>query len=125
MSSADDKIKMPINEPAYGKRKSQIEEYVDFYDGAGIQHIALRTDNIIRDVTNLRERGIEFITVPDSYYVTMKERLTRQGMKVDEDLATLQELGILIDFDEGGYLLQLFTKVMDEKKLPRIMLTSH
>ncbi|KKY14037.1 putative 4-hydroxyphenylpyruvate dioxygenase [Phaeomoniella chlamydospora] len=110
MSSADDKIKMPINEPAYGKRKSQIEEYVDFYDGAGIQHIALRTDNIIRDVTNLRERGIEFITVPDSYYVTMKERLTRQGMKVDEDLATLQELGILIDFDEGGYLLQLFTK---------------
>lgn len=110
MASPDEVIKMPINEPAAGKKRSQIEEYVDFYGGSGVQHIALRTDDIIRDVTNLKSRGIEFITVPASYYTAMAERLKRQGMKLNEDFATLQELGILIDFDEGGYLLQLFTK---------------
>ena len=110
MASADENIKIPLNEPAVGIRKSQIEEYVDFYGGSGIQHIALRTDNIIRDVMNLGERGVEFISVPESYYELMAKRLERAGMKLDEDFETLKKLGILIDFDEGGYLLQLFTK---------------
>ncbi|KIV84729.1 4-hydroxyphenylpyruvate dioxygenase [Exophiala sideris] len=110
MASPDEKIKMPINEPAKGIRKSQIEEYVDWYNGAGVQHIALRTDDIISTVTNMRERGIEFISVPDTYYASMAKRLENAGMKLNEDFAALKELGILIDFDEGGYLLQLFTK---------------
>ncbi|EXJ80924.1 4-hydroxyphenylpyruvate dioxygenase 1 [Capronia epimyces CBS 606.96] len=110
MASPDEKIKMPINEPAKGLKKSQIEEYVDFYNGAGVQHIALRTDDIITTVTNLKERGIEFISVPDSYYEAMSKRLESAGMQLNEDFAALQKLGILIDFDEGGYLLQLFTK---------------
>merc|ERR1711939_203348 len=110
MASADEKIKMPINEPAVGKKKSQIEEYVDFYGGAGVQHIALRTDDIITTVHNMMERGVEFITVPATYYAAMEERLSRSGLKLDEDFDRLQELGILIDFDEGDYLLQLFTK---------------
>lgn len=110
MASADERIKMPINEPAKGLKKSQIEEYVDFYNGAGVQHIALRTDDIIRDVTNLRERGIEFITIPETYYENMEKRLKAVGLKLDQDFETLKQLGILIDFDEGGYLLQLFTK---------------
>jgi 4-hydroxyphenylpyruvate dioxygenase len=115
MASANEKIKMPLNEPAKGIRKSQIEEYVDFYNGAGVQHIALRTDNIIRDVANLVERGVEFISVPDTYYDLIGKRLDSAGMKLDEDFETLKKLGILIDFDEGGYLLQLFTKV---RRLP-------
>ncbi|OAL32567.1 hypothetical protein AYO20_07877 [Fonsecaea nubica] len=110
MASPDEKIKMPINEPAKGIRKSQIEEYIDFYNGAGVQHIALRTDDIITTVTNLKERGIEFISVPDTYYETMSKRLESAGMKLNEDFTALKKLGILIDFDEGGYLLQLFTK---------------
>ena len=111
MASPNEKIKMPLNEPAKGIRKSQIEEYVDFYNGAGVQHIALRTENIIRAVTNMMERGIEFISVPESYYDLMAKRLEKEGMHLEEDFETLKKLGILIDFDEGGYLLQLFTKV--------------
>lgn len=110
MASPDEVIKMPINEPAKGIRKSQIEEYVDFYSGAGVQHIALRTDDIIRDVSNLLERGVEFIKVPDSYYDLMEKRLSTAGVRVTQDFETLKKLGILIDFDENGYLLQLFTK---------------
>lgn len=110
MASPDEKIKMPINEPAKGLKKSQIEEYVDFYNGAGVQHIALRTDDIIRDVRNLAERGVEFIKVPDTYYATMQQRLSAAGLELDQDFETLKQLGILIDFDAGGYLLQLFTK---------------
>ena len=89
MASPDEKIKMPINEPAKGVRKSQIEEYVDFYNGAGVQHIALRTDDIILTVTNLRERGIEFISVPDTYYEAMSKRLAKAGMKLNEDFSAL------------------------------------
>ncbi|RMD42952.1 hypothetical protein DV735_g2199, partial [Chaetothyriales sp. CBS 134920] len=110
MASPDERIKMPINEPAVGVRKSQIEEYVDYYSGPGVQHIALRTDDIIRDVTNLSERGIEFISVPPSYYELMEKRLAAAGLKLTQDFETLKRLGILIDFDEHGYLLQLFTK---------------
>ena len=114
MASPDERIKMPLNEPAKGIRKSQIEEYVDFYNGAGVQHIALRTDDIVRDVTNLMERGIEFISVPESYYELIMSRLAKVGLKLEEDFEILKKLGILIDFDEGGYLLQLFTKVISD-----------
>ncbi|KAL1966943.1 hypothetical protein VTN77DRAFT_3687 [Rasamsonia byssochlamydoides] len=110
MSSPNDIVKMPINEPAKGKKKSQIEEYVDFYDGPGVQHIALLTDNIIRDIANMKARGVEFIKVPDTYYEAMRERLKKAGKVLEEDFETLRSLDILIDFDEGGYLLQLFTK---------------
>lgn len=110
MSSPNDVVKMPINEPAKGKKQSQIEEYVDFYGGPGVQHIALRTDNIVRDITNLKARGVEFIKVPETYYDSMKMRLKKSGLKLNEDFEVLKSLDILIDFDEGGYLLQLFTK---------------
>tara|TARA_R100000935_G_C2822776_1_gene160628 strand:- start:193 stop:1332 length:1140 start_codon:yes stop_codon:yes gene_type:complete len=106
MSNGNGRIKFPINEPAEGKRKSQIEEYIDFYNGAGVQHIALATDNIIETVTNLRDRGVEFLFVPEAYYDTVLERVG----EIDEDLAPLKELGVLIDRDDEGYLLQIFTK---------------
>ena len=111
MASPSDVVKMPINEPAKGQKQSQIEEYIEFYGGAGVQHIALRTNDIIRDITNLKARGVEFISVPDTYYDAMKMRLKKQGVVLNEDFETLKSLDILIDFDEGGYLLQLFTKV--------------
>jgi len=110
MASPDEMVKMPINEPAKGKKQSQIEEYVDFYDGAGVQHIALLTDNIIRDIRSLRARGVEFIKVPETYYEDMRVRLKKAGMALEEDFETIRSLDILIDFDEGGYLLQIFTK---------------
>lgn len=106
MSNGNGRIKFPINEPAEGRKKSQIEEYIDFYNGAGVQHMALATDNIIETVTALRDRGVEFLTVPSSYY---EDVLDRVG-EIDEDLAPLKELGILIDKDDEGYLLQIFTK---------------
>ncbi|KAL3452599.1 Glyoxalase/Bleomycin resistance protein/Dihydroxybiphenyl dioxygenase [Aspergillus insuetus] len=110
MASPNDVVKMPINEPAKGKKQSQIEEYVDFYNGAGVQHIALLTDDIIRDITNLKARGVDFIKVPDTYYEDIKIRLKKAGLKLYEDFETIRSLDILIDFDENGYLLQLFTK---------------
>ncbi|MEJ1221284.1 4-hydroxyphenylpyruvate dioxygenase [Sediminicola sp. 1XM1-17] len=106
MSNGNGRIKFPINEPAEGKKKSQIEEYIEFYNGAGVQHMALATDNIIETVTALQNRGVEFLTVPASYY---EDVLDRVG-EIDEDLAPLSELGILIDRDDEGYLLQIFTK---------------
>ncbi|KAH9883091.1 hypothetical protein J1614_000461 [Plenodomus biglobosus] len=110
MSSPGDVVKMPINEPAKGKKQSQIEEYVDFYGGPGVQHIALRTPDIVAAITNLKARGVEFIKVPDTYYDMMRLRLKKAGMQLNEDFEVLRSLDILIDFDEGGYLLQLFTK---------------
>ncbi|MEL7222346.1 MAG: 4-hydroxyphenylpyruvate dioxygenase, partial [Bacteroidota bacterium] len=106
MSNGNGRIKFPINEPAAGLRKSQIEEYLDFYEGAGIQHLAVATNDIIETVTQLRERGIEFLRVPGTYY---DELLDRVG-EIEEDLAPLRELGILVDRDDEGYLLQIFTK---------------
>lgn len=106
MSNGNGRIKFPINEPAEGKKKSQIEEYIDFYNGAGVQHIALATDNIIDTVTKLRDRGVEFLYVPEVYYDTVLDRVG----EIDEDLEPLKELGVLIDRDEEGYLLQIFTK---------------
>ncbi|WP_299533119.1 4-hydroxyphenylpyruvate dioxygenase [Ulvibacterium sp.] len=106
MSNGNGRIKFPINEPADGRKKSQIEEYIEFYNGAGVQHMALATDNIIQTVTSLRNRGVEFLTVPVSYY---EDVLDRVG-EIDEDLTPLRDLGILVDRDEEGYLLQIFTK---------------
>lgn len=106
MSNGNGRIKFPINEPAEGKKKSQVEEYLDFYGGAGIQHIAVATDNIIATVKTLQSRGIEFLRVPSTYY---DDLLSRVG-HIDEDLNPLRELGILVDRDEEGYLLQIFTK---------------
>ncbi|PCH68792.1 MAG: 4-hydroxyphenylpyruvate dioxygenase [Bacteroidetes bacterium] len=106
MTNGNGRIKFPINEPAEGKKKSQIEEYIDFYNGAGVQHIAIATDNIVESVTAMKARGVEFLYVPDSYYDDVLDRVG----KIDEDLEPLRELGILIDRDDEGYLLQLFTK---------------
>lgn len=106
----DENIKMPINEPAPGKRKSQIQEFCDFYGGPGVQHIALRTNNIIDAVTNMKARGCEFLTIPDTYYDNLRVSLAQCGTKVAEDLDVIQKLKILVDFDDKGYLLQIFTK---------------
>lgn len=114
MSNGNGRIKFPINEPADGRKKSQIEEYIEFYNGAGVQHMALATDNIIETVTSLRNRGVEFLTVPVSYY---EDVLDRVG-EIDEDLEPLRDLGILIDRDDEGYLLQIFTKpILDRPTL--------
>jgi 4-hydroxyphenylpyruvate dioxygenase len=110
MSNGNGRVKFPINEPAEGKKKSQIEEYINFYRGSGVQHIAVATDNIVETVTALKERGVEFLYVPTTYYNDILERVG----PIEEDLEPLQRLGILIDRDEDGYLLQLFTKpIMD------------
>lgn len=111
MQNDTGKVKFPINEPAKGKRKSQIEEYLDFYESPGVQHIAMITGNIIETVSALRDRGIEFLTVPKTYY---DDVLNRVG-KIDEDLEPLSKLGILIDRDEDGYLLQIFTKPVEDR----------
>jgi len=106
MSNGNGRIKFPINEPAEGRKKSQIEEYIEFYKGAGVQHIAVATDNIVETVTQMRDRGVEFLYVPDTYYDNLKERVG----EIDEDINILKEHGILVDRDDEGYLLQLFTK---------------
>jgi 4-hydroxyphenylpyruvate dioxygenase len=106
MSNGSGRIKFPINEPAEGRKKSQIEEYIDFYNGAGVQHIAVATNNIIETVAQLRERGVEFLRVPEVYYDDVLDRVG----EIDEDLEPLKELNILIDRDDEGYLLQIFTK---------------
>jgi 4-hydroxyphenylpyruvate dioxygenase len=106
MSNGNGRIKFPINEPAEGKKKSQIEEYIQFYNGPGVQHIAVATDDIVATVSAMRDRGVEFLYVPDSYYNDLIERVG----EIDEDVEVLKKHGILIDRDEEGYLLQLFTK---------------
>lgn len=111
MQNGSGKIKFPINEPAMGKKKSQIEEYLDFYKSAGAQHIALSTANILDTVTELRERGIEFLTVPTTYYSELQSRVG----KIEEDVSVLEELGILVDRDDDGYLLQIFTKPIEDR----------
>lgn len=111
MSNGDGFVKFPINEPAEGKKKSQVEEYLDFYDGEGCQHVALATNDIVATVTQLQQRGIEFLKVPNSYY---DDLISRVG-KIDEDLAPLKELGILVDRDDEGYLLQIFSKPVEDR----------
>lgn len=111
VSNGNGYIKFPINEPADGKRKSQIEEYLDFYQGAGVQHIALATNDIVKTVTELRKRGIEFLYVPDNYYDDLKQRVG----EIDEEIEALKRLNILVDRDEEGYLLQIFTKPVEDR----------
>lgn len=111
MSNGNGYVKFPINEPAEGKKKSQVEEYLDYYDGEGCQHVALATNNIIETVTALQQRGVEFLKVPGSYYDDLLDRVGQ----IDEDLAPLRELGILVDRDEEGYLLQIFTKPVEDR----------
>lgn len=111
MSNGNGRIKFPINEPAEGKKKSQVEEYLDFYEGEGVQHIAVATDNIIDTVTKLRDRGIEFLRVPSTYYDDLLDRVGQ----IDEDIEPLKELGVLVDRDDEGYLLQLFTKPIEPR----------
>ena len=111
MSNGNGFVKFPINEPAEGKKKSQVEEYLEFYDGEGCQHVALATANIVETVTALRDRGVEFLKVPSSYYDDLLQRVGH----IDEDLEPLKELGILVDRDDEGYLLQIFTKPVEDR----------
>jgi 4-hydroxyphenylpyruvate dioxygenase len=111
MADGSGRIKFPINEPAEGRRKSQIEEYLEYYKGPGVQHIALATKDIISTVARLRESGVAFLTVPPAYYEMLPDRVGA----IDEDMATLAKLGILVDRDEEGYLLQLFTKPVEDR----------
>lgn len=115
MANYEETVKMPINEPAPGKRKSQIQEYVDYNAGAGVQHIALRSHDIIGTVSNLRARGLQFLEVPKKYYDNLRERLKSAPITVTEDLDKLEALKILVDFDDKGYLLQIFTKIMQDR----------
>lgn len=111
MSNGNGFVKFPINEPAEGKKKSQIEEYLEFYEGEGCQHVAMATNNIVDTVTQLYDRGVEFLKVPSSYYDDLLDRVG----KIDEDLEPLKKLGILVDRDDEGYLLQIFTKPVQDR----------
>lgn len=111
MQNGSGKIKFPINEPAEGKKKSQIEEYLDFYRGPGVQHIAINSGDICKTVRALKDNGVRFLRVPDTYYETLAARIG----KIDEDYKELQELGVLVDRDEDGYLLQIFTQPVEDR----------
>lgn len=111
MSNGNGRIKFPINEPAPGLKKSQVDEYLDFYEGAGVQHIAVATDDIINTVSTLKKRGMDFLDIPDTYYEMLPDRVG----EIDEDIQALAELGILVDRDEEGYLLQIFTKTVQAR----------
>jgi 4-hydroxyphenylpyruvate dioxygenase len=111
MSNGNGYVKFPINEPAEGKKRSQVEEYLDFYEGEGVQHIAIATKDIVSTIRELMARGVEFLKVPDSYYDDLLDRVG----PIEEDLAPLRELGILVDRDDEGYLLQLFTKPVEDR----------
>lgn len=115
VANYEETVKMPINEPAMGKRKSQIQEYVDYYGGPGVQHIAMNTSNIIEAIRNLKERGMEFMTVPSTYYQQLRENLQHSKVKITEDISVLEELHILVDYDDNGYLLQIFTKPVQDR----------
>jgi 4-hydroxyphenylpyruvate dioxygenase len=111
MSNGNGRIKFPINEPAAGKKKSQIDEYLEFYRGPGVQHIAIATDDIVKTIRELKSRGVEFLRVPSTYYDTLLDRVG----PIEEDLAPLAELGVLVDRDDEGYLLQIFTKPVQDR----------
>ena len=111
MTDGEGRIKFPINEPAEGRRKSQIEEYLEFYNGPGVQHVAMQTEDIVGTVEALKERGVRFLTTPESYYEEVPERVG----EIDADYADLRRLGILADRDDQGYLLQIFTKTAQDR----------
>jgi 4-hydroxyphenylpyruvate dioxygenase len=111
MANGNGRVKFPINEPAEGRRKSQIEEYLDFYGGPGVQHLALATDDILQTVAQLQRQGVEFLKVPHSYYSSLQERVG----KIDEPVDELEKLGVLVDRDDEGYMLQIFTKPVEDR----------
>jgi len=111
MSNGNGYVKFPINEPAEGKKKSQVEEYLEFFNGEGVQHVAMATNDIIHTVSSLRDRGVEFLSIPTSYYDELQDRVG----KIDEDVEPLKQLGILVDRDDEGYLLQIFTKPVQDR----------
>ncbi len=111
VSKGNGYVKFPINEPAEGKKKSQIDESLEFYKGAGVQHIAIATDSILHTVSELRRRGVEFLGVPETYYDDLLDRVG----KIDEDISELKSMNILADRDEEGYLLQIFTKPVEDR----------
>jgi 4-hydroxyphenylpyruvate dioxygenase len=111
MANGNDRVKFPINEPAEGKRKSQIEEYLEYYKGPGVQHIAMATDNIVETVATLRKQGVEFLHVPGTYYRELEGRVG----KIDEPLDKLEDLGVLVDRDDEGYMLQIFTRPVEDR----------
>jgi 4-hydroxyphenylpyruvate dioxygenase len=111
VANGNERIKFPINEPAQGKKKSQIDEYLEFYHGPGVQHLALATDDIVATIKELRKRGVEFLKTPQTYYDTLLDRVG----KIDEDLQVLREQNVLVDRDDEGYLLQIFTKPVQDR----------
>jgi 4-hydroxyphenylpyruvate dioxygenase len=111
MANGNGRVKFPINEPAEGRKKSQIEEYLEFYHGPGVQHIALATNDILQTVAKLQQQGIAFLTVPHTYYTELEGRVG----KIDEPVAELEKLGILVDRDDEGYMLQIFTKPVEDR----------
>jgi 4-hydroxyphenylpyruvate dioxygenase len=111
LANGNDRVKFPINEPAEGKRKSQIEEYLDYYKGPGVQHIAMATDNIVDTVSKLHDQGVEFLRVPGAYYQDLEKRVG----KIDEPIEDLEKLGILVDRDDEGYMLQIFTRPVEDR----------
>ena len=111
MANGNGRVKFPINEPAEGRKKSQVEEYLDFYHGPGVQHIAMATNDILSTVSTLQQQGVRFITVPHSYYTELESRIGR----IDEPIAELEKLGILVDRDDEGYMLQIFTKPVEDR----------
>lgn len=115
MTNETETVKLPINEPAPGLRKSQIQEFLEYNHGSGIQHIALTTSDIIKTVYNLKQRGVEFLDIPEQYYDRLESRLKLSGRHIDADMEMLKKLKILLDFDENGYLLQIFTKPVTNK----------
>ncbi|OBZ89033.1 4-hydroxyphenylpyruvate dioxygenase [Choanephora cucurbitarum] len=119
MADPEERIKVPINEPALGKKKSQIQEFVDHYGGAGVQHIAINTPDIITSVTNMKARGCDFLTIPSNYYTTLRSKLVAHNKiakrPIVEDLDVLEKLNILVDYDENGYLLQIFTRPLEDR----------
>ncbi|KAF5282340.1 hypothetical protein FQR65_LT14329 [Abscondita terminalis] len=115
VANYEETIKLPINEPANGKRKSQIQEYVEYYGGSGVQHIALNTNDIITSIRHLKARGMEFLKVPSTYYEMLKEKLKHSKVRIVEEMKLIEELNILIDYDENGYLLQIFTKPLQDR----------
>ncbi|RWS01191.1 4-hydroxyphenylpyruvate dioxygenase-like isoform X2, partial [Dinothrombium tinctorium] len=115
VSNKNESIKLNILEPAKGKRKSQVQEYLEYNGGPGVQHVAFHTSNIIETIKVLRSRGVEFLNVPQTYYTKLREKLKNSKVIVNEDLATLEQLKILLDFDDNGYLLQIFTKPLQDR----------
>ena len=115
VTNYEETIKMPINEPAPGNRKSQIQEFVDYYGSGGVQHIALRTNDIISSIKTLKERGMIFLSIPSSYYAALRERLAHSKVKITESMDEIQKLHILVDYDENGYLLQIFSKPCQDR----------